>query len=431
MTTTRRISLEAVRADGWFERVLAGVPALVRVCDALDEPLVALSLAAGLRIVSAAIDRTTGEITSLEWVRDRDGTEETHTGSPDALRAMVLSTLTAYEPLAEGLTEDDPDAARSWIGAYDLLLAPLFGLQLVALEFDDATAPAVWVVHEHGEERVPYPQLRGFLRGRVAEVLRSQHRRGVAIDLDKARVAREALDAGRFDEVIELLGGWVPALMLYLRTPEGASMEPAKRAEIARALRVLGSALHAVSRELEAEETLRLGVQWAQDGEGAAELYFALAGLLSGLGRWAESIGPLRRAKGLGVASEKVDAPLARAFIEAGRVVAAVPLIESLSEDDPAKSELDRRLRDTLGDELSRWRAVRVAPLQESVDEAAQRPTELLPPPMGEPTETLSVPTETLSEPEGQPLEPKTEAVDRSVTEQSPDVSEPPAEPEQ
>ncbi|MEZ4406495.1 MAG: tetratricopeptide repeat protein [Polyangiales bacterium] len=312
MSGPRRIELDAVRADGWFERVLTGVPALARVCEGLGEALVALSLAAGVRIVAAGIDRGTGEISSLEWVQDVNGAEESHAGTPDSLRSAVLATLTAYEPVPATPPEDDVDALRRWVGMRDLLLAPLFGLQLVALEFDADGEPSAWVTHEHGEEKVPYPQLRGFLRSRVSEVLRAPPRRGVSIDLEQAVVARAALDAGRFDEVVEKLGGWVPALMLYLRTPEGASMEPKQRADVARALRVLGAALHALDRDEEAEETLRLGVQWAQDGEGAPELYAALATLLGELGRWGEAIGPLRRARGLEPALPGVDADLAR-----------------------------------------------------------------------------------------------------------------------
>ena len=43
----RAFGLESVRADGWFERVVGNVPALGRLCEALGEALVALSLVAG------------------------------------------------------------------------------------------------------------------------------------------------------------------------------------------------------------------------------------------------------------------------------------------------------------------------------------------------------------------------------------------------
>ena len=48
--STRRHPLDGVRADGWFDRVLAGVPALGRLCAGIGEALVALSLVALRRL---------------------------------------------------------------------------------------------------------------------------------------------------------------------------------------------------------------------------------------------------------------------------------------------------------------------------------------------------------------------------------------------
>lgn len=360
MTRERSYDLEAIRADGWFERVVSNVPALARLCEGLGEALVALSLAAGFRVVSASIDRLNNDVTSVQWIREGDnGTEVTDQGPPEALRAAVLAALLGD---ADGVVvipeQPDQSALRAAVGLRYILLAPLFGLVLRRLLVDDGNDPRVVVSHDRGEEVVALRHLRRFLRSRVIDALQGQRSRSVAIDLEEAERAHAALQSGRYDEVVGRLGGWISPLMMYLRTPEGASLEPHTRSELARALSTLGAALLHLNRTEEAEEVLRLGSQYAQDGAAAAELYRSLARVLIARDRRAESIGLIRRALALEPAHTDLLPDLALAFLEAHRGTAALGVLRAMHglDADPAKvSAVDRAVRAYFGEDLSRF----------------------------------------------------------------------------
>lgn len=355
----RSYDLEGLRADGWFERVVANVPALARLCEGLGEALVALSLAAGFRVVSAGIDRASGEISSLQWVRDGDGgTEVSDSGTPEALRAAVLAAVLGdAEQTVAAAGELDVEAQRQLVGMRTLLLAPLFGLHLARLEVPDVEEPRVVVHHDRGEESVPLAQLRRFLRSRVIDVLQQAPRnRSVSIDLEQAERARQALHAGRYDEVVETLGPWVGPLMMYLRTPEGHALDEHTRAELAKALGVLGLALDRVGRGEESEETLRLAIQYAQDGPVAGEMYRTLARVLIAQSRRPESIALIRRALTLEPAVRELVPDLALGYIEAHRGVAAIGVLRGLRDEEPARREaVEAALRARYGDRYERY----------------------------------------------------------------------------
>jgi hypothetical protein len=323
---TREIDLDAVKADGWFDRVIAGVPALDRLCGALGDALVALSLVAGFKIQNATIERTTGEVTTLGWSRDDETSpERVSNGPPAAMRTEVLAVLIgeADLPAKEPSNDDDADAIRAFIGPRYLLLAPLFGLTLRRLLVDPQAEPRVIAAHDGIEEVVTLKQLRRFLRSRVVEALQGGKGRGVHIDLEQARVAREAFDGGRYEEVVGRLASWVAPLMMYHRTPEGASLDPGTRADISRALGVLGQTFHKLGRGEESEEALRLAVQYAHDGPAAPEMYRTLARTMMAEGRFGEAIAPLRRAAALEPESPDGLCDLARCFVQTKKAVAA------------------------------------------------------------------------------------------------------------
>lgn len=362
MTPERTFDLEPVRADGWFERVLANVPALAKLCEGLGEALVALSLAAGFRVVSASIDRTTGEISSVQWVREgEDSTEVSDQGPPEALRSAVLAALLGD---ADGVVvvpaEPDQNALRAAVGLRYVLLAPLFGIVLRRLSVDAQGDAHLLVSHERGEEMVALRHLRRYLRSRVIDALQTQRSRSVAIDLEEAERARVAFQGGRYDEVVGRLGAWVSPLMMYLRTPEGAALAPNTRSDLARALACLGDSLRHLNRTEEAEEVLRLGSQYAQDGAAAAELYRALARVLIARDRRAESIGLIRRALTLEPAHTELLPDLALGFLAAGRGAAALGVLTELrsSDADPSRLEpLRRALHERFGEALTRFEA--------------------------------------------------------------------------
>lgn len=359
----RTYSLDAIRADGWFERVVGNVPALGRLCESLGEALVALSLVAGFRILSAGIDRATGEVTNLQWVRDSDGAEVSDAGNPDALRSEVMAALLGDADQVVELSRT-PDVAelRECIGARYVLLAPLFGLTLLRLELDAiGVDPQLVLAHDQGEETVGLRQFRRFLRSRVIDALQQQRQRSVAIDLEQAELARQDFEAGRYEEVVGRLGAWVSPLLMYLRTPEGAALDGKTRADLGRALGVLGESLHLLGRSEEGEETLRLAVQYAQDGTASGELYRALARLLIATGRRAESIGLIRRALTLEPAVRELLPDLCLGYLAANRAVAALGLLRELRAAGVAPSTLepiDAEVRERLGDHLTRFEAM-------------------------------------------------------------------------
>ncbi len=357
----RRYDLAAVTADGWFERVLGSVPALVQLCNALGEPLVALSLAAGVRILSAAVDPGAGVVRGLQWARDEDGLEQSREGSPETLRAEVMALLLAEGDPALPVTHDDPTLLREAIGLRTTLLAPLFGLRLLTLHVgEDETR--ITVAHDRGEETVSLRQLRRFLRSRAVEALQPRGR-GFSIDLGEVALAREELAAGRHEAVVARLGTWITPLTMYLRSAEGQSMPPAQRAELARALGVLGASLEALGRADEAEEVLRLGTQWALDGEAAPDAYGALALCLVRMGRRAESIGLLRRALTFDPARVALRLELGKAYLASGRAVAALGVVRALRRDGVAEAalhDLDAEVHARLGEALVRYEAALV-----------------------------------------------------------------------
>ena len=353
--TAREIDLEEARADGWFDRVTSGVPALDRLCTSLGDALVALSLAAGFRIQSAAVERTTGEVATIVWARDdEDGKEITGSGAPSLLRTEVLAVLIGE---AEGNAPapkpgDDIERVRAFIGQRYLLLAPLFGLTLRRLLLDDNADARVVAAHDGIEEIVTLKQLRRFLRGRVVEALQGGKGRGVHIDLEQARMAREAFDGGRYDEVVGRLAAWVAPLMMYHRTPEGASLDAGTRADISRALGVLGQTFHKLGRAEECEEAMRLAVQYAHDSPAAAETFRTLARTMISEGRFEEAVGPLRRA--LSVEPDHVGAllDLARCFVKIRKSVAALGVLRlarSKSVDEALLSAAEAEIRAALG----------------------------------------------------------------------------------
>ncbi len=354
MRVERTFALDGVRSDGWFERVVSNVPALARLCEGIGEPLVALALVAGFRIVSAGLDRVTSEVTTLQWVRDgSDGTEVNDAGPPDGLRSEVMAALLGDADVLAELPDDADDATlRSFVGTRYVLLAPLFGITLRTLTVASPEDARLVVAHDGAEESVGLRQLRRFLRSRVIDVLQSQRKSTVAIDLEQTEVARVAFMAGRYDDVVGRLGGWISPLMMYLRTPEAAALEPRTRAELGQALGLLGESLDRLGRSDEGEETLRLAIQYAQDGPAAAELYRALARVLVGRGRRSESIGLIRRALTLEPAVRDLLPDLALGFIETRRAVAAIACLREMHSagmEGARVDAVDTALRDYFG----------------------------------------------------------------------------------
>lgn len=358
--SAQRHPLDGVRADGWFDRVLSGVPALGRLCAGVGEALVALSLVAGYRIVSASVDRNTSAVSELQWVRDvPGGAEAPGGGTPDELRDAVIATLMEEEasPTLRGRVDDD--ALRAVVGMRTILLAPLFGIDMRAVLLSEA-GTLLALGADDGEVEVPLVEVRRFLRARVIEVLRAARPRTISIDLAQLEGVREAGAEGRDEDVLAVMAPQFGALVGFLRTPEGAALGPEGRAVVARALVTLGRSLMRIDRTDECGDAFRLAAQYAQDGPAASEVYESLGSSLMVLGRPAEAIGPLRRAVALDPALRATVTPmLATCYLDTGRAVAAAGLVESLRAEGHHVASLEARVAAALGEQWVRWRWAR------------------------------------------------------------------------
>jgi tetratricopeptide (TPR) repeat protein len=184
-----------------------------------------------------------------------------------------------------------------------------------------------------------------------------------AIDLSKVAEAEACALKKEWPKVIGLLGTWPAPLAIFLRTPEGQMLAPDARALIAKGLGLLGSACVHLGEIEQAEEVFRIGIQYAQEGMAAAELFRRLGEALLFNERPGEAIGPLRRALAFGGLPGDVLPPLARALCQRGRYVAAfVCLKDALAAGTPEADLVDdiREVEAKLGPALTAWKALMI-----------------------------------------------------------------------
>ena len=167
-------------------------------------------------------------------------------------------------------------------------------------------------------------------------------------------------------KVIQLLGAWPAPLAIFLRTPEGQTLASDARSLISKGLGLLGSACVHLGEVEQAEEVFRIGIQYAQEGLAAADLFRRLGEALLHSGRAGEAVAPLRRAVAFGGPAKEIHPLLGRALLERKRYVAATfacfpgrPRRWRVSERD-IEVEL-REIEQALGPALTAWKAMRLA----------------------------------------------------------------------
>jgi tetratricopeptide (TPR) repeat protein len=136
-------------------------------------------------------------------------------------------------------------------------------------------------------------------------------------------------------------------------------LTPDARGLIAKGLGLLGSACVALGEIEQAEEVLRIGIQYAQEGVAAADLFRRLGEALLLNGRPGEAVGPLRRALAFGGSPSVVLPPLARAFLQRKRYVAAFACLRDAVEAGVPDREIANELRQVesaLGTALTAWK---------------------------------------------------------------------------
>jgi tetratricopeptide (TPR) repeat protein len=359
MPQPRSLSLELVRTDGWFDRVGQTVSSFQALCDILGERFFAFSLITGVRITALTVDRRHPENTLVDFtVGGADGNEASERlPLADFQRRLVSALLLDAQHGPAPQREQDAEAIQHFIGPQYLLLAPLYGLTVVELSFESGTTA---IKYEHDEilHEVSLDDFRSNLKDRVraelSQVARQESRN--AIDLGHVAQADTLFAKRDFVAVKDLLGTWPAALTIFLRTPEAQALQAETRGTLAHALGLLGSACSALGDASQAEEVLRLAVQYAGDTPVAAQIYERLGSALLAENRPGEAIGPLRRAAMLG--AQTVWPRLSEAFVERGRFLAALGALEEARRagtDDAVLADVLKRVEERFGTLLSPW----------------------------------------------------------------------------
>jgi tetratricopeptide (TPR) repeat protein len=363
MPPPRSLSLDLVRTDGWFDRVGQTVSSFQSLCDILGERFFAFSLITGARITALTVDRRHPENTLVDFsVGGSETSNEESERLPlaDFQRRLVSSLLLDAQHGPPPQRAQDAEAIQHFIGPQYLLLAPLYGLKLNELSFENGE-PELRFTFDSVEQSVSLDEFRSSLRERVRAELSQVARPEARNAIDLAHVAQADVLFGRQDYtgVKDLLGTWPAALTIFLRTPEAQVLQAETRATLAHALGLLGSACSALGEASQAEEILRLAVQYAGDTPTAAQIYERLGAALLAEHRPGEAIGPLRRAAMLGAPS--VWPSLSTAFLERGRFMAALGAVEEArlaGVEDPALIDVRRRVEERLGALLEPWQTL-------------------------------------------------------------------------
>lgn len=364
MSDPRRISLAAIRTDGWFERIGATINSFQTLCEVIGPRFFAFAMIAGARITSLTVDRRAPEKTQIDFIVGDDSSElgpVRESLSLGEFRARLVAELTQEDPLAPAPErESDVEALQQHIGIRYLLLAPLFGYGLRQLVIDEQGSQ-VEVLTQGEELLLPLPLFRANLRALVLQEWERSAREqdSGTIDLAQVELAAEAAAAEEHLRVIELLGAWPLPLASFFRTPEGQMLSGEARAQIARGLALLGSACAHFEDYAKAEEILRLAIQYAGEGGAQADAYLRLGLAFLAHQRPGEAIGALRRAAVLGAQPEKVWPALGRAFLFRERYVAACAAVEAgIQAGVPAEQLEDIRAQagQRLGRSYEIWR---------------------------------------------------------------------------
>ncbi|MFI5298108.1 MAG: hypothetical protein ACHREM_08415, partial [Polyangiales bacterium] len=324
MAGVRSIQLDAVRTDGWFERIGESIGSFQALCEIVGERFFAFSLVAGVRITALTVDRRTPDATIVEFVAGEEDAAAAHKATLPEFRRQLVGALLTQEPIGAAPVRDtDVDAIQAHIGIRYLLLAPLFGISLRRLTVDDKSS-LVQLLRDGFEETVSLDELRAGIGALVRQELeRSTSGTRGAIDLSKVGEAEAAALRGDNMKVLTLLGSWPAPLAIFLRTPEGQALAPDARMLIAKGLGLLGTACARLGESPQAEEILRLGIQYAGEGQLAADLFRRLGEAYLTDGRPGEAIAPLRRSIAFGAAEKELMPLLSRAFLRRGKFVSA------------------------------------------------------------------------------------------------------------
>ncbi len=357
--------LAAIRTDGWFERIGESVGSFQALCEIVGERFFAFSMITGARITALTVDRRNPDNTLVDFTVGTGDDEATRADTQRLtlaeFRRRLVSALVADEPSGPAPKRlTDTEAIQLHVGVRYLLLAPLYGYSLTELLVGNSGS-SIRLLQDGVEELFSLLAFRERIRAHVRQELSRIAKPGgrSAIDLSHVKAAEEAASRDDHARVVQLLGQWPGPLTIFLRTAEGQMLNAETRGIIAKGLGLLGSACVRTGDSAQGEEVLRLAVQYAGDGPGAAEIYGRLGEALLDDDRAGEAIGPLRRAANLGASGDRVWPLLARAFLDRGRSVAAYGAVleaRTSGVDEAAIADVRLAVEAQLGRALSSWR---------------------------------------------------------------------------
>jgi hypothetical protein len=366
MPKERVFSLDAVRTDGWFERIGDGIGSFQALCEIVGEAFFAFSMITGARITALTVDRRNPDNTLVDFViappgeEDIDGDVQRLTLA-DFRHRLVGALLTEDATPSAPERDTDLEGIQLHIGVRYLLLAPLYGYSLRKL-IVEGKASRLLLLRDGIEETHDLNEFRARIRAHVRDELeRASAGSRSAIDLTKVAEAEVAAQRGDFPKVIQLLGAWPAPLAIFLRTPEGQMLTADARGLIAKGLGLLGTACVKLGEEHQGEEVMRLAVQYAQDGAAAGDIFRRLGEAMLEDGRSGEAIGPLRRATSLGAPPKQIWPLLAKAYVHRKKFVAALACVREARNVGVTDAEMVEEIREIeaiLGTALTAWRAL-------------------------------------------------------------------------
>jgi len=364
LSERRSLSLDSVRADGWFERLGDGAPHFSELCEAVGERVVAFAVVSGVRISSVALDPGMRDASIIEFSVGDD--DEVHQLPLGELRRRLAATLVANESYPDEISSSPAvDELQRFIGFRYVLLAPVFGISLRKLLVDGGEMPSIVIDLGAARDEVSLDGFRDLIHDRVrAEARASRGGTGnspFAIDLNLVPKAEKHNAEEDWEATLDTLGGWPGPLSMLLRTAEGQSLTPEVKATLAHALGLLGTACIETGQLDFGMEVMRLGVQWGQESGGAH-----VGGLFRRLGhaqlqaqRPGQAIGLLRRALSLGAPRKEVLPLLAESYLRRGRLLPAIVCASEarrLGSDAEPMTAIESEARGSLGESWTRFR---------------------------------------------------------------------------
>jgi len=203
-------------------------------------------------------------------------------------------------------------------------MAALFDLQPTELRVIDDHALIV-VRFGDLERKLAIEDFRTLLADRVRNemgVASTEHH--TTVNLDAIDEAVDATERGDWYATISALSPWLTPISMLMRTGEAEALEQEVHETLGQGLGLLGTAYAKVGEVDTANEVLRLGVQWAGEGDQAQDLFLRLGETSVEAGRHGEAIGLLRRARALGCSDERVMRMLASSYDARGQKLAAL-----------------------------------------------------------------------------------------------------------